>query len=179
MRLQIILAQSCVAIALCVPMIGASQTPAAAAPLPPTTQKSDIAAAPDAKSDTAKGLEGRLFFSAQQRQRMDNARKRGLVSNDDGQLIEPPVSMLNGFVQRSDGNTAVWIDGVPRWNAKSGSTAGLMPTDVGGPAGYLKSTNVETPVRSVRPATRAKKVLKPRIKKSNGATRNTKPRSLP
>ena len=176
MRLQFSLAQSCVAIALCVPMIGASQPPATAAPLPPTTQKSDTAA-PDAKSDTAKGLEGRLFFSAQQRQRMDNARKRGLVSNDDGQLIEPPVSTLNGFVKRSDGNTAVWVDGVPRWNAKSGSMAGLMPTDVGGPAGYLRSSNVETPVPSLKPVTRAKKVTKPRVKKA-GAKKNAKPRLL-
>ena len=171
MRLQVSLAHACCAIALCVPMTGASQTPATSAPLPPTMQKSDIAV-PEAKPDTAKGLEGRLFFSAEQRQRMDNARKRGLVSNDDGQLIAPPVSVLNGFVKRSDGNTAVWVDGVPRWNAKSGSTAGLMPTDVGGPAGYLKSTNVETPVLSVKPAKRAKKVTKPRVKK------NAKPRLL-
>lgn len=177
MRLQFSLAQSCVAIALCVPMIGASQTTATAAPLQPTTQKSDIAA-PDAKSDTAKRLEGRLFFSAQQRQRMDIARKRGLVSNDDGQLIEPPVSTLNGFVKRSDGNTAVWVDGVPRWNAKSGSTAGLMPTDVGGPAGYLRSTNVEAPVPSVKTVKRTKKVTKPRVRKS-GAKKTTKPGLLP
>ncbi len=177
MRLKVSLALACFAIALCVPMIGASQTPAASAPLPPTMQKSEIAV-PDAKSDTAKGLEGRLFFSAEQRQRMDNARKRGLVSNDDGQLIEPPVSMLNGFVKRSDGNTAVWVDGVPRWNAKNGSTAGLMPTDVGGPAGYLKSTNVETAVPTVKPAARAKKVAKPRVKKS-GTKKSAKPRLLP
>ncbi len=176
MRLKVSRTLACFAIALCMPMIAASQTPAATAPLPPTTQKSDIEM-PDAKSDTAKGLEGRLFFSAEQRQRMDNARKRGLVSNDDGQLMEPPASMLNGFVKRSDGNTAVWVDGVPRWNAKSGSTAGLMPTDVGGPAGYLKSTNVETPVLSVKPAARGKKVTTPRVKKS-GAKKNTKPRLL-
>lgn len=176
MRLQVSLAHACFAIALCVPMIGASQTPATSAPLPPTVQKSDIAV-PDAKSESAKRLEGRLFFSAEQRQRMDNARKRGLVSNDDGQLIAPPVSVLNGFVKRSDGNTAVWVDGVPRWNAKSGSTAGLMPTDVGGPAGYLRSTNVDAPVPSVKAATRTKKVTKARVKKS-GAKKNTKPRLL-
>ena len=176
-RLRVSTALACFAIALCLPTMGASQGLASSAPLPPTMQKSDIAV-PDTKSDTAKGLEGRLFFSAEQRQRMDNARKRGLVSNDDGQLIEPPVSMLNGFVKRSDGNTAVWVDGVPRWNAKSGSTAGLMPTDVGGPAGYLKSTNVETPAPSVKPAARAKKVTKPRVKKSS-AKKITKPRLLP
>lgn len=176
-RLSGSLALASFAIALCLPTIAASQAPANSAPKPPTMQKSD-AALPDAKSDTAKGLEGRLFFSAEQRQRMNNARKRGLVSNDDGQLIEPPVSMLNGFVKRSDGNTAVWVDGVPRWNAKSGSTAGLMPTDVGGPAGYLKSTNVETPIPSAKPATRAKRVTKPRVKKAS-AKKITKPRLLP
>ncbi len=127
----------------------------------------------DVAPDAAKRLEGRLFFSPEERQRMDRARKRGLVTGEDGQIMELPASVLNGFVKRSDGNTAVWVDGVPRWNASSKNADGLLPADVGGPASYLKASSGETVVASVRQTVRARKAVKLR------ATKLKKSRLLP
>ena len=159
----------CSTIPLCVPFVSASQT-ATVVPTQATQQSLSPTAAP---LDTADRLEGRLFFSAQERQRMDAARRRGLVVGDDGQLVEAPPSVLNGFVKRSDGNTAVWVDGNVRWNAKSKNADSLLPSDVGGPSEYLKSTNGEVMVVSTKHTAFPKKTVKPR------AQRITKPRLLP
>ena len=134
---------------------------------PPSTTQLQSGSVPsqDVAPDAAKPLEGRLFFSPEERQRMDRARKRGLVPGEDGQIMEPPASVLNGFVKRSDGNTAVWVDGVPRWNARSKNADGLLPADVGGPASYLKASSGETLVASVKQTVRARKTVKPRVTK--------------
>lgn len=140
---------------------------------PSSTQlQQGSATSQDVAPDAAKRLEGRLFFSPEERQRMDRARKRGLVTGEDGQIMEPPASVLNGFVKRSDGNTAVWVDGVPRWNASSKNADGLLPADVGGPASYLKASSGETVVSAPTPRGRAKKAAKLRAKSI------TKPRLL-
>ena len=154
---------ACVGLALCVPLVCAGQALAAT---PPTPSQQPPKPLPEVSPDAAKRLEGRLFFSAEQRQRMDNARKRGLVSSDDGQVVETPPSVLNGFVKRSDGNTAVWVDGVQRWNAASGTADSLSPSDVGGPATYLKLTSGETVAAVPKHTARAKKAVKPRVKKN-------------
>ena len=151
-----------IATALCVPPVSTGQTVAAtpsSSSLTPPQQPSP------AVPDTAKRLDGRLFFSAQQRQRMDEARKRGVVSGDDGQLVETPPSVLNGFVKRSDGNTAVWVDGVSRWNAKGGRADSLSPSDVGGPAAYLKTIRGEIGAVSPTHHVRIKKPVMSRVKK--------------
>ena len=129
---------------------------------PPSTTQLQSGSVPsqDVAPDAAKPLEGRLFFSPEERQRMDRARKRGLVPGEDGQIMEPPASVLNGFVKRSDGNTAVWVDGVPRWNANSKNADGLLPADVGGPASYLKASSGETLVPAPPPRGRAKKAAR-------------------
>ena len=154
-----------IGIALSIPLAGTSQTiaptAAAQAPAPQPTR-----ASPETPIETSKGLEGRLFFSAQQRQRMDQARKRGFVSGDDRQSLETPPSVLNGFVKRSDGNTVVWVDGNVRWNAKTSGTVSLLPADVGGPAEYVKPTKAEIPTPSIKRTARAKKPVKPRAKKN-------------
>lgn len=72
--------------------------------------------------------------------------------------------MLNGFVKRSDGHTAVWVDGVPRWDANTAKARSLAPTDVGGPAEYLKYVSAEPLVLSPKEAVRTKKPAKPRTK---------------
>lgn len=159
---------ACVGILLCIPLVCAGQTIAAT---PPSQQPPKPL--PEVSLDAAKRLEGRLFFSAEQRQRMDDARKRGLVSSDDGQVAETPPPVLNGFVKRSDGNTAVWVDGIPRWNARSTNADSLVPGDVGGPAAYLKSSSGETMAASPKHTVHKKKAVKPRAKK------RTKPRLLP
>lgn len=157
-----------IGIALCMPGETVGQTIAAAlttAPAPP--------ASPAVPSETAKRLDGRLFFSAQERQRLDDARKRGLVVGDDGQPVQAPPSVLNGFVKRSDGSTVLWVDGNVRWNAQGKNVASMVPSDVGGPAEYVKATGGETMARPLKPTGRAKKVVKPRAKTV------TKPRLLP
>ena len=138
-----------------------SSSPPSIAP-PQSLTKTLEAASPD----RASRLDGRLFFTPQERQRMDDARKRGFVPGDDGEIAEPPSSVLNGFVKRSDGHTAVWVDGVPRWDAKSKAADGLLPTDVGGPAAYLKVPSGESmetsQKRAVRPKVTAKRATKKR-----------------
>ena len=155
-------------IALCVPFGCLSQTVAATSP----SQQSSLPLR-EVPPDTAKRLEGRLFFSPEERQRINNARKRGLVPSDDGQFVEPAASVLNGFVKRSDGNISVWVDGVPRWNAKSKNTDGLLPSDVGGPAAYLKASSGESLVPLPKHKVLSKKAVKSRAKKSK------KPRLFP
>ena len=156
-------------VALGMPLASMAQTamvvpPAATpqpAPLPPATQ------------DVSKPLEGRLFFSPQQRLQIDTARRRGFVTGEDGQLVETPPPVLNGFVKRSDGNTAVWVDGDVRWNGQSKYAVSLVPSDVGGPAQYVQATSADT----VRPAspqtTQSKRAATTRTRK------HTKPKLLP
>ncbi len=126
--------------------------------MPPATA---IVATPD----PIQGLDGRLFFSPQERQRMDATRKRGGLSELDLQGADIPPSVLNGFVKRSDGNTAVWVDGNLRWNAQSGRVRGLQPTDVGGSAAYVQASSTEASAAAPLPRARARNVVKPRAKK--------------
>ena len=157
------------AVALSVLMISASQTASPVA-LPASTAQQTVPALPRTSPDATTRLDGRLFFSPQQRQRIDEARKRGVAPGADTQVEEgPPVEnqppVLNGFVKRSDGNTAVWIDGVSRWNADSKGANNLSPSDVGGPANYLKSTGGEIAAPAIKHRARIKKPVKPRVKK--------------
>ena len=118
-------------------------------------------------SDTARRLEGRLFFTATERQLMDQARKRGMVVNDDGMFVEAPPNVLNGFVKRSDGKAVVWVDGEVRWNAQSPNATDLVPANVGAPADYVKSMNVETPKPAQARSVRARKPVKARPRQAN------------
>lgn len=83
-------------------------------------------------STRAQSLGGTLFFNPQQRDRMDQARKRGAMLPEDDPLAEPPRSVVNGFVKRSDGQSAVWVDGQTRFNVRSAGMDVLQPSDVGG-----------------------------------------------
>ena len=156
------------AVALCKPIAGICQAAVASAQAPPAKASSATPA-----SEAAKRLEGRLFFSAAERQRLDQARKRGLVVSDDGAFVETPPNVLNGFVKRSDGKAAIWVDGEVRWNAQSQNTQSLVPSNVGGPATYVQSTSGETQPALPKPNVQAKKVLKARVRKT------TVPRLLP
>ena len=156
------------AVALCKPIAGICQAVVASAQAPPAKASS---ARP--VIDTAKPLEGRLFFAVGERQRLDQARKRGLVVSDDGVFVGAPPNVLNGFVKRSDGKAAIWVDGEVRWNAQSQNTQSLVPSNVGGPATYVQSTSGETQLALPKPNVQAKKVLKARVRKT------TVPRLLP
>ena len=148
----------CLGVALGTPLASTAQT--ALAVVPAATQQP-----PPVTPEVTKPLEGRLFFSPQQRQQIDTARRRGFVSGDNGQLVEAPPSVLNGFVKRSDGNTAVWVDGDVRWNANSRSVGSLSPGDVGGPSEYVKSINIDSMGVSPKLGLRAKKPVKRHTKK--------------
>lgn len=157
---------------LCVPLSSTSQI--IAVPLEsPVSTKTAPSGLSELPRESATRLEGRLFFSAQERQRMDKARKRGIGLGDDGKTVEMPPSVLNGFVKRSDGGAAVWVDGNVRFNAQSRSVNGLLPTDVGGPSEYVKATGVNTTDAPRSNVARSKKVVKPR------PTKIVTPRLLP
>ena len=151
----------CLGVALGTPLASTAQT--AMVVVPAATQQPPPL--PTATPEVTKPLEGRLFFSPQQRQQIDTARRRGFVSGDNGQLVEAPPSVLNGFVKRSDGNTAVWVDGDVRWNANSRSVGSLSPGDVGGPSEYVKSINIDSMGVSPKLGLRAKKPVKRHTKK--------------
>ena len=91
----------------------------------------------EAIPSSREALNGRLFFSREQRERLDRVRAGGDVSTEQI-AIEPRASRINGFVKRSDGETAVWVDGKPRYGLEGGSAERLSPQDVGGPTNKLK-----------------------------------------
>ena len=155
----------CLGVALGTPLASTAQT--AIIVVPAATQQPPPL--PTATPEVTKPLEGRLFFSPQQREQIDTARRRGFVSGDNGQLVEAPPSVINGFVKRSDGNTAVWVDGDVRWNANSRSVGSLSPGDVGGPSVYLKSTSGEAKALVPKPVATNKKPVTPHAR--NRATR--------
>ena len=158
----------CFGIALCLPAPVVAQAIAV-----PSASQQTVQDAPTVTPEMTKRLDGRLFYSAQERQRLDNARKRGLVVGDTGSPTETPPSVLNGFVKRSDGNTAVWVDGDVRWNTNTRIVGSLSPGDVGGPSEYVKPAIGETQAVSPTPNVRAKKAVKGRVRK------NTVPRLVP
>ena len=156
-------------VALGVPLASIGQTAVVAPPV----ARPQTSPLPASSFNSASGLEGRLFFSAQERQRMEAPRRRGVVFGDSSQLVDAPPSVLNGFVKRSDGNTAVWVDGSVRWNANARSVGSLLPGDVGGPSEYLKSARVEALVPPNKAGPHSRKATKPRSNK------NSKPGLLP
>ena len=108
-------------------------TAAMAAPAPDSATQVKVSA-PSSINETDQKitpLAGTLFFAPAERERMDRLRKRPTLMIE-GVVVEPPPSVVNGFVKRSDGQSAVWVDGQPRYNVKSANMARLQPTDVGG-----------------------------------------------
>jgi hypothetical protein len=84
-------------------------------------------------SNLSQSLSGTLFFSREQRERMDRARQRGEHLEVDGLVLapeRPPV--INGFVKRSDGKTTMWVDGERLNDTKARLTDRVQPVDVGG-----------------------------------------------
>ena len=103
------------------PTIAASTTPSAVIETTPSTQ----------------ALVGTLFFGQQQRDRMDRERKGGTISAD-GVSNEAAPAVLNGFVKRSDGRSAIWVDGQLRYSVQNEGMRRLQPSDVGGSADTVK-----------------------------------------
>jgi hypothetical protein len=87
--------------------------------------------APAEIPNVAQPLNGTLFFTPEQRGRIDRARKRGESINED--MTGPErASIVNGFVRRSDGKLTVWVDGKTVTDPRGRSATTLLPTDVGG-----------------------------------------------
>ena len=72
---------------------------------------------------------GRLFFTPEQRARMDVARQheRSVKIEAEQQENEPPAAniTLNGVITRSDGKTTVWINNKEQSGEKSGSVVAV------------------------------------------------------
>lgn len=85
---------------------------------------------------------GRLFFTPEQRARMDVARQQersvrfDVEQQDDA---SPPTNVtLNGVITRSDGKTTVWINNKEQSGEKAGS--GIAVPRRGKPAGQVSVT---------------------------------------
>jgi len=82
---------------------------------------------------------GRLFFTPEQRARMDLARQqeRSIKIETDQQENEPPAASitLNGVITRSDGKSTVWINNKEQIGDKTGS--GVAVPGRGKPAGQV------------------------------------------
>lgn len=127
---------------------GVFQTSAIAAPIalnPPATvsmvsdaaSSNSVAVPPPPKNirNTAEPISGTLFFTREQRERIDRARKQGdFVEVEEAVVAErPPRPVINGFVKRSDGADAVWING-QRMNLAADAADSISATDVGSSA---------------------------------------------
>ena len=111
-------------------------------------------------AEISQRLSGRLFYTREQRERMDRARARGdaIPGTTD---VAPTPSTLNGFVKRSDGQTMIWVDGQPRYNSTSRELAKLSPQDVGGSSERIqlisREVNISNKTLSKRHELTAKK----------------------
>jgi hypothetical protein len=87
---------------------------------------------------------GRLFFTPEQRQALDARRKARLPDRPSAPVIASPTTKLNGYVQRGNGKSTVFVNGeavpehapeAPRIGSgratvnvgESGARAGLRP----------------------------------------------------
>jgi hypothetical protein len=119
-----------------------------------------------------KVLTGTLFNTVEQRQRLDRARLRGGVpENEVAAAVEPERSVINGFVKRSDGRNTVWVDDVMKRDPRSEVVEQLEPNVVGGTTrGLSKATskNLQSETRFTSPIFsikhRATKKLRPSSK---------------
>jgi hypothetical protein len=92
-------------------LIVRAQTPAVPSPNTPSNAPA-TAYTPDPITSTRQSLAGKLFFSDEDRSKINQIRKDGALPFDviDGQPIER-TSVLNGFIKRSDGATTYWVNG--------------------------------------------------------------------
>ena len=107
--------------------------------------------APPAISNVAPSFGGTLFFSREQRDRMDRARKNGEPPSEDGTIAPERASVMNGFVRRSDGAATVWVDGEMRSDVPSAQIKKIVPADVGAgdPAKLKILSELDAPATTV------------------------------
>lgn len=76
-------------------------------------------------------LGGTLFFSREQRSQMDRNRDRSPTLVGDLEVIDLSRPTINGFVKRSDGVSAIWLDGTPRSLQDEKVVSRVQPGSVG------------------------------------------------
>ena len=83
--------------------------------------------------------------------------------------VEPRASGINGFVKRSDGETAVWVDGRVS-SIPPNELENITPSVVGGSANSLRVSMALAPLPIAIKATVAKPAAK-RVRKASAVTR--------
>lgn len=128
-------------------------------------------------TNIAEPLSGTLFFSREQRERMDRARQRGevVVEEDVVMAVRNQPSIINGFVKRSDGKNVVWVDGGIQRDISKELSDEIVPMSVGGSNQWLHVSSKPAPVSN-----RAIVISKSPIKKQRrlNKTKSFKPRLL-
>jgi hypothetical protein len=94
---------------------------------PPPTNP--VAYTPPPVSTTYRPLIGKLFFSDAERDRLDKARKDGVLEIDGEVVARSP--RVNGFVKSSSGRTTYWVDGGQRIDATSSNNIVAKPSMTG------------------------------------------------
>lgn len=111
----------------------------------------DIPPPPRKIADTKEPLAGTLFFSREQREKIDRARLRGEPIDEESVLAPDRKSVINGFVKRSDGKATVWVDGEALSKVTLVISDMVQPSDVGGSNNAsrvrLESASAEQPKR--------------------------------
>ena len=74
---------------------------------------------------------GTLFFSREQRSQMDRDRDRPPSLGGDVEAVSLARPTINGFVKRSDGVSAIWVDGTPRSIGDANVVSRVQPGSVG------------------------------------------------
>ncbi len=145
---------------------GSAQPPAKPG-APPTTATLPVPATsatqapPQAIPDATQPLSGTLFFTREQRDRLDRARKRGEVVEENEATAPETPPVINGVLRRSDGKTTVWVDGKPYADRTPKLVQSVQPNDVGGEAKQnIKILGALEPAAA--PGKKVTRVLKPK-----------------
>ena len=120
--------------------------PAAFGQIPPPQATVSVSTKADAPTPTRINTEadrqaglplpGKLFTTREQRDKLDRARRRGgMVEEETIAPSEARRSVINGFVKRSDGRDTVWVDDAMKRDPRAEMVQQLEPNMVGGVSG--------------------------------------------
>jgi hypothetical protein len=84
---------------------------------------------PPPVSTTYRPLTGKLFFTDAERDRLDKARKDGVLVVDGEVVARTP--RVDGFVKSSSGRTTYWVDGGQRIDATPSNNIAARPSMTG------------------------------------------------
>ena len=88
---------------------------------------------------------GRLFFTPEQRAALDARRKARVPDKPAAVVVASPTTRVDGFVQRSNGPSTVWVNGEPLPEGSEGPRIGprvSVPLGEGGRRAALKPGEV-------------------------------------